>query len=277
MDMEGQRLSAKVLDRYARPDEARLDAMLKEELDKARIKIVVLDDDPTGVQTVHDVSVYTELSRESIRQGFLEDKRLFYILTNSRSFTTGQTIAVHEKLARDIAKVAAEEQIPYMVMSRSDSTLRGHYPAETETLRRGMKACGGPSADGEIICPFFKEGGRYTLEDVHYVRYGDELVPAADTEFARDATFGYHFSRIPYYVEEKTKGRYRAEEVTSISLERLRSMDVDGIVRQLTAVRDFNKVVVNAADYCDLKVFAIALYRAVAAESILSSARRRRW
>ncbi len=265
MDMEGQRLSAKVLDRYARPDEARLDAMLKEELDKARIKIVVLDDDPTGVQTVHDVSVYTELSRESIRQGFLEDKRLFYILTNSRSFTTGQTIAVHEKLARDIAKVAAEEQIPYMVMSRSDSTLRGHYPAETETLRRGMKACGGPSADGEIICPFFKEGGRYTLEDVHYVRYGDELVPAADTEFARDATFGYHFSRIPYYVEEKTKGRYRAEEVTSISLERLRSMDVDGIVRQLTAVRDFNKVVVNAADYCDLKVFAIALYRAVAA------------
>ena len=61
MDMEGQRLSAKVLDRYARPDEARLDAMLKEELDKARIKIVVLDDDPTGVQTVHDVSVYTEL------------------------------------------------------------------------------------------------------------------------------------------------------------------------------------------------------------------------
>lgn len=263
--MEGQRLCADILDRYDRLDEARLDAMLKEELDKARTKIVVLDDDPTGVQTVHGVSVYTELSKESIRQGFLEERSLFYILTNSRSFTEEQTIAVHEKLAREIAEVAEEEGIAYMIMSRSDSTLRGHYPAETETIKRVIEAHGGPAQDGEIICPFFKEGGRYTIEDVHYVRYGDELVPAADTEFARDATFGYHFSHIPHYVEEKTKGRYRAEDVVCISLETIRGMDIDKIVRQLMEVQDFHKVVVNAADYCDLKVFCIALYRAVAA------------
>ena len=30
-------------------------------------KLVVLDDDPTGVQTVHDVYVYTDWSMESIR------------------------------------------------------------------------------------------------------------------------------------------------------------------------------------------------------------------
>ena len=134
--MEGQRLCADILDRYAGLDEARLDAMLREELDKVQTKIVVLDDDPTGVQTVHGVSVYTDLSRKSIRQGLLEEKNLFYLLTNSRSFTEEQTIAVHEKLAREIAEAAEEEKIPYMIMSRSDSTLRGHYPAETETLKR---------------------------------------------------------------------------------------------------------------------------------------------
>lgn len=263
--MEGQRLCADILDRYAGLDEARLDAMLREELDKVQTKIVVLDDDPTGVQTVHGVSVYTDLSRKSIRQGLLEEKNLFYLLTNSRSFTEEQTIAVHEKLAREIAEAAEEEKIPYMIMSRSDSTLRGHYPAETETLKRIVEACGSPAIDGEIICPFFKEGGRYTIENVHYVRYGTELVPAADTEFARDATFGYHHSDIPGYVEEKTMGRYRAEDVICISLETIRAMDMDKIVGQLRRVRGFNKVVVNAVDYCDLKVFCIALYRAAAA------------
>ena len=34
-------------------------------------KIIVLDDDPTGVQTVHDVSVYTDWSEETIERGFL--------------------------------------------------------------------------------------------------------------------------------------------------------------------------------------------------------------
>ena len=119
--------------------------------------------------------------------------------------------------------------------------------------------------DGEVLFPFFKEGGRFTIDNTHYVKYGDELVPAAQTEFAKDKTFGYTHSSIPEYVEEKTKGAYKAEKVTCIALEDLRALNIDKITEQLTNVKDFNKVCVNAIDYCDVKAFCIALYRAMAA------------
>ena len=48
--------------------------MLKDELADLNKKIIVLDDDPTGVQTVHSISVYTDWSVESIEKGFAEAK-----------------------------------------------------------------------------------------------------------------------------------------------------------------------------------------------------------
>lgn len=256
-------ISAQVLLRYPKPEEVTLDALLDRELAKSRAKLVVLDDDPTGVQTVHGVSVYTDWSVESIRAGFAEDTRLFFLLTNSRSFTAEETVKAHREIAENVCRVSRETGVPFLLISRGDSTLRGHYPLETDTLRETIAACGG-AIDGEVLCPFFKEGGRFTLDNVHYVRYGDELVPAGETEFAKDKTFGYRASELREYIEEKTGGSVRADDVTAISLEELRAVDVDGITAKLCAVRDYGRIVVNAVDYCDVKVFAIALYRAAA-------------
>lgn len=259
-----ENLNASVLNTYPPIDEARIDALLQKELAASKAKLVVLDDDPTGVQTVHDVSVYTDWSRESIRQGFAEDNRLFYILTNSRSFTEEETTKVHREIAQTVAEVAKETDTRYILMSRCDSTLRGHYPLETKVLKEATEESGGPAIDGEILCPFFKEGGRFTIDNVHYVKQGDELVPAGETEFAKDKTFGYRSSDLREYVEEKTGGAYKAEDVFYIKLESLRCMNIDGITGQLMAVDHFGKVVLNAVNYCDLKVFCIALYRALA-------------
>lgn len=52
-------------------------------------------------------------------------------------------------------------------------------------------------------------------------------------------------------------------------------MDIDGITAQLMAVQNFNKVIVNAIDNSDVKIFCIALYRALAQESILHTGLRR--
>lgn len=52
-------IEAKVLSSYQEIDEAYMDTLLKEEIRTNHQKIVVLDDDPTGVQTVHDISVFT--------------------------------------------------------------------------------------------------------------------------------------------------------------------------------------------------------------------------
>lgn len=257
-------LKADILSSYPPVNEKAVDELLAKEIAGSNKKIVVLDDDPTGVQTVHDISVYTNWSEDSIRKGFAEENKLFYILTNSRGFTAAQTEIAHREIAKAVDAVSKETGKEYIFISRSDSTLRGHYPLETIILKEEYEKNTGNKIDGEILCPFFKEGGRYTIDDVHYVRYGDTLVPAAETEFAKDKTFGYTVSDLKEYVEEKTGGVYKKENVTAISLKDIRALAFDKIEEQLMAVEDFDKIVVNAIDYVDVKIFCVALYRAMA-------------
>lgn len=258
-----ERRSSSILTAWSAADVQEADRLLAEEVSESKRKMIVLDDDPTGVQTVHDVSVYTDWSMESLRSGFAESSKMFFILTNSRGFTVEQTTEAHLEIAANVDAAAKEAGMEYLIISRGDSTLRGHYPLETELLRKVQEERSGWKVDGEILCPFFAEGGRYTVDNVHYVRYGEELVPAGQTEFARDKTFGYTESNLCKYIEEKTGGKYRAESVTCISLEELRGMELEAITERLMAVTDFNKVVVNAVDACDVKIFCIALYRAM--------------
>ncbi len=257
------RLNASVLDSYPKIDAAKADELLAREIAENNRKIVVLDDDPTGVQTVHDIHVYTGWGHDEILAGFRESNNLFYVLTNSRGFTQEQTIKAHNEIASVVNDVAKETGREYIYISRSDSTLRGHYPLETKILRDDYEKYTGKIIDGEILCPFFKEGGRFTINNVHYVKYGDELVPANETEFAKDKTFGYTAADMPSYIEEKTGGEFKAESVTCISLDDIHAMNIDAIEAQLMAVKDFNKIIVNAVDYLDVKVFCIALFRAM--------------
>ena len=260
---QNKAISTGVLAEYPSVDEECVDELLKKEMERDNKKIIVLDDDPTGVQTVHDISVYTDWSEESIKKGFEEDRKMFYILTNSRGLTQENTTRIHKEIANGITKTAKEKNRPYLIISRSDSTLRGHYPLETEVLRDVIEEREKIKVDGEILCPFFKEGGRYTIQDIHYVKYGEELIPAAQTEFAKDATFSYHSSDLKEYIEEKTEGKYKAQDVISISLEELRGMKLENIREKLMDAEDFAKIVVNAVDNIDIKIFCIALYRAM--------------
>ena len=245
-------------------DEQAVDVLLAKEIAANDKKIVVLDDDPTGVQTVHDISVYTDWNTDSMIDGFQEERSVFYILTNSRGLTQEETTRVHHEVAAAVDAAAKATGKEYFFISRSDSTLRGHFPLETRLLKEDYEANTGCQIDGEVLCPFFKEGGRYTIGDVHYVKYGDELVPANETEFAKDKTFGYTSYTLPEYIEEKTAGEYKKENVTCISLEDIHACNYDRIEEQLLAVKDFNKVIVNAVGYADVKVFAVALFRAMA-------------
>ena len=258
-------LNIDVISKVKPVDEAKVDQLLKEELSKLNKKVIALDDDPTGVQTVNNVSVYTDWAVPTLEQGFNEDKGIFFVLTNSRGPTVEQTTKAHHQIAENIVAASKNTGKDFIIISRSDSTLRGHYPLETSILRADIEKLTGKKIDGEIILPFFKEGGRYTIGNVHYVKEGDQLTPAGMTEFAKDKSFGYKSSNICDYVEEKTKGQFKGSDVTCIALEDIRDLNIEKIVDQLMAVKDFNKVMVNAVDYVDVKIFAIAFCRAVAA------------
>ncbi|WOO39127.1 four-carbon acid sugar kinase family protein [Anaerocolumna sp. AGMB13020] len=237
--------------------------LLRQEIESNKLKIIVLDDDPTGVQAVHDVFVYTDWNYESILEGFLSEDMLFYILTNSRAMTEQQTTKVHIEIAKNIIRAAKETGMNFQIISRGDSTLRGHYPLETFLLKEELEKGLAIKVDGEILIPFFKAGGRYTIDNIHYVRYEEELIPAADTEFARDKTFGYTSSNLCEYIEEKTGGAYLAESVKSVSLDQLRGAELEVIKETLLGVEGFGKVIVNAIDTGCLETFCVAFYRAI--------------
>lgn len=244
-------------------DQTAINERLEKELLDLNKKIIVLDDDPTGVQTVHNISVYTDWSLDSIEKGFLENNSMFFLLTNSRGFTAEETEKVHHEIASNILEISKKQNKDFIIISRGDSTLRGHYPLETKVLKDTIESDSDIIFDGEVLLPFFKEGGRFTIDNIHYVQYDDYLVPAGETEFAKDRTFGYSKSHLGEWVEEKSNGEFKAENTTYVSLESIRALDIESITNQLIGVKDFNKVVVNAVDYVDVKIFTIALIKAM--------------
>ena len=263
--MECKVIPFHTVEERSKTDADKAEALLSQVMEGFHKKLVVLDDDPTGVQTVHDVSVYTDWEEESIRKGFEEKEAMFFILTNSRSFSVEETTKVHQDIAARVAKVARELGQDFMIISRGDSTLRGHYPLETQLLADGLTKNEGVVIDGEIICPFFPEGGRYTMDNIHYVKEQENLVPAGMTEFAKDKTFGYKSSDLTEYVEEKTEGKYHKEDCITISLDELNALDVQGIKDKLMSAQNMAKIIVNAVSYADLKVFCAALVLAMKA------------
>ena len=250
-----------MLKEFKEIDRKKIRQGLAQEFENFPFKIIVLDDDPTGVQTVHDVSVYTDWDEASIRAGFEEQNKMFFILTNSRSFSAEKTKAVHQEIAGRIAKIAQEKNKKFIIISRGDSTLRGHYPLETEILKQAVENQTGKKIDFEVIAPFFPEGNRFTLNDIHYLRQDGNLIPVGETEFAKDKTFGYKSSNLREWIEEKTLGKSKASEVLSVSLSDTRGMNVHGIEKLLDSCSDFQKVVVNAIAYEDIEVFVLALIK----------------
>jgi uncharacterized protein YgbK (DUF1537 family) len=190
-----------------------------------------------------------------------EESRTVYVLTNSRSLHEKETEELHRHLIKNwmsADSIAADPGGETLVISRGDSTLRGHYPLETDTIKDTLASDIGAT----ILVPAFPEGGRFTMDDIHYVREGNLLIPAAETEFARDSSFGYTSSNLRHYVEEKTGGAVSAADVLSIGLDSLRDGDIDSVAHTLAEAPKKGAVIVNAVDYDDLKVFAAGFARA---------------
>ena len=223
-------------------------------------KVVVLDDDPTGTQTVHSTPVLTEWPVEALRAELANDLPAFYLLTNSRSWPLAEAEAMMVEIGHNLAEAARQADRGFVVVSRSDSTLRGHFPGEVSALDETLAG----DFDAWLIIPFFLEGGRYTIDDVHYVAEGEWLVPAGETEFARDAAFGYRASNLRHWVEEKTGGRVPAQSVSSISIQDIRRGGPERVAERLAGLAPGSVCVVNAASYRDMEVFVRGLLTAEA-------------
>jgi len=215
-------------------------------------KLVVLDDDPTGSQTVHGCLLLTRWDTDTLREALTDAAPLFFVLTNTRGMDTLRAEKITREVCRNLKVTLADlarsgRVIEPIMISRSDSTLRGHYPVETDVIAGEL----GPF-DAHFLIPAFIEGGRVTRNGVHYLIVDNQPVPVNETEFARDSVFGYTHAFLPDYVEEKTRGHIRAGQVERFSLTDVRG----GCLARLMALSGNVACVVDAETHEDLAAFA---------------------
>lgn len=218
-------------------------------------KIIVLDDDPTGTQTVKDLPVYTQWTESLIEDGFKQDNPMFYILTNSRALNEEETTKLHQEISHNIEAVSQRLDYPYIVISRGDSTLRGHFYLEPKVLSDASEE----AFDAIFYLPEFFEGNRYTYEGIHYLKENNTYIPVSESEFANDTTFGFNSRTMAHFIEEKSNGAINANDVRHITLSQIRDRDVDAINQVLSEVSDFDAVVVDALNDEDMDYFAACL------------------
>ncbi|VAW94402.1 Candidate type III effector Hop protein [hydrothermal vent metagenome] len=221
-------------------------------------KIIVIDDDPTGSQTVHSCLLLTQWDVETLREAMLDTAPLFFILTNTRGLDAQHAADITREVCQNTKQVldSLKEQehiINPILVSRSDSTLRGHYPVETDVIADEL----GPF-DAHFLVPAFFEGGRITRNSTHYLMVDDKEVPVHETEFARDSVFAYSHSYLPDYVEEKTQGRIKANNVERFLLDEVRNNSLE----HLLALKNNTCCAVDCEQQEDLNNFSQCLKEA---------------
>lgn len=231
------------------------DARKKIRENNSSSKIIVLDDDSTGCQTVHDVSILLDWKNSSLIKETLFSEDIFYILTNSRAYSERKAILINREISKKLRESFNPRKLK--IISRSDSTLRGHFYGEVKTLMEIL----GPF-DGIIVAPYFKEGKRFTVFDTHYILDDDQLVEVNKTEFSKDPIFGYKNAHLPSWIEEKSKGFWKAKDVVSISLEDIRIGGPEKVKEILLGVNEGKPVIVNALCDEDLEVFVLGVIEA---------------
>ena len=291
MPFESELFEADVLAAF--PAEVRIPARTVAEAVEAQSAsapriLVVLDDDPTGTQSVADLPVLTRWEVADFTWAFnhrINGRRqdAVYVLTNTRSLDPAEAAARNEEVVRNALAAAALEAdgadpssagLRLGFVSRSDSTLRGHYPLEPDTIAATVAAVTGEVTDGVVIVPAFPDAGRVTIGGVHYMRGTGEdagkLTPVAETEFARDASFGFANSELAKYVEEKSEGRFPADSVIVLDLNTIRAAGPDGdplasakaIADAIESAADSTPIVADIVTENDLRALALGLEEA---------------
>lgn len=219
--------------------------------------LIVLDDDPTGTQSVSNLPVLTQWQPQDFRWALDLGVPAIYVLTNTRSLDAADAAERNEQVVSNALAAAGNHSLTFV--SRSDSTLRGHFPLEPDVIARVLHERAGIKTDGVVLVPAFPDAGRVTIGGVHYMRSADdELIPVADTEFARDASFGYSHSALADYVEEKSAGRLVASSVIRLHLGIVRAGAV-AIADALEPATGGTPIAVDAVTENDLRVLALGL------------------
>ena len=247
------------------PAEAQVEPLLGEiqrSFEDPANRVLVLDDDPTGVQTMQNIDILTQWEPDLIDRTLKEQTRILYLLTNSRALDEERAVELTASLVSILRSAAAKQRVRFSPISRSDSTLRGHYPAELRPIAGLLPAV----PDGHLIVPAYPEAGRIVLNGCHFVYNHTQLrfVPVTETDFSKDPTFGFSHYRLADWVEEKSRGFWKSDQVLFVPLKMLREGGPDEVASLLRRATANAPIAVDTVADSDLVVLAAGLLRAEA-------------
>lgn len=243
-----------MMDKYdslERPFEGRIRTLFYEQ----QLSLVIVDDDPTGTQTAHDVPVLGDWSEDAFIHEFNLKTPLFFVLANTRSLPKEEATYRATEIGQNLRNASLKTGRKFMFVSRSDSTLRGYFPTEVIALSQSAGMANLPI----LLTPTFFEGGRVTENNVHYIMEGETKIPVSETVFAQDKSFGYANSDLTKWIEEKSGGKIKQQDVKTLSLEDIHA-GVEVISERLNALQPNDIMVINSKTYRDLEMTCLAIH-----------------
>ncbi len=219
------------------------------------MKVIVIDDDPTGSQTVNNCLLLLKWDYSTLIKGFQSKSNLFFILANTRSLSENDAKLRLLEICNALKKIISNESFKeeFIFVSRGDSTLRGHNFLEPEIIND----CLGPF-DATFHIPAFIEGKRITIDGDHFV----DNVPVSQTIFAKDKIFGYKTSNIKKLLFQKSKSQIKLNDIQNLNLSELKvleSKEKNIVFNKIRNLKENAHVIVDVENYSQLKKFSLSI------------------
>lgn len=220
--------------------------------------MIVLDDDPTGTQSVAGVPVLFGWRPEQLADALAQRPAAVHLLTNSRALEPDEAYrTVYE--AATAARLGAGSS---PVVLRGDSTLRAHLLEEYLGVRDALHPGLRPPL---LLIPALPAAGRITIDGVHLLERDGERVALHHTPYARDPSFAYDDARLVQWAHDRSGGHFPRSAGVEIALGEVRAGGPGAIADALMrlAARDGPCVCVpDAESPADLAIIAAGLDQA---------------
>jgi uncharacterized protein YgbK (DUF1537 family) len=200
----------------------------------------VLDDDPTGVQTLAGIRVLLAWDAAKVVAA-LAGRPSVHLITNSRALAPAAAGA----LVADAARLVLGSVPDAHLVLRGDSTLRGHLREEYEAVRGAAAPDAWPVL---VLVPALPSAGRVTRGGVHLIERDGASIPLDETEYARDGVFSYSTARLLGWAEERSAGLFAAANGREIHLDELRRRGASAIADALRELASDGRPAVLAPD-----------------------------
>jgi uncharacterized protein YgbK (DUF1537 family) len=230
--------------------------------ERAEARYVVLDDDPTGVQTLAGIHVLLAWDAGDVAAA-LDHRPSVHLITNARALAPERARAVTASAARTALAGAPRS----LVVLRGDSTLRGHLLEEVEAVASVVTPGRVPPL---LLVPALPSAGRVTVAGLHLIERDGRFIPLHETEYATDGIFSYRSARLLEWAEERSEGLFQAGDGRELRLDDLRAggpAAVAGALEELEAAGRPAVLAPDAVAEADLELVAEGYRRAVEAGS----------